>query len=257
MMAFAHFLDVYYSYRVMGFMDYLPFKQYLPLAITFGVIVSALYNFGYWGSFDINVLEFVGVADLGRLAVYPLLVSLLAFLFGALLADIGRGDSFPPGGAPQTPSILFVFKHWRIFVIAGLIIIWGIGGYTSSPNRWLIVAVLVGLLSVPLSHSEFIIRYIPNPRLRQGILFYILLIPPLAFHFGHDRADDVKKGRGPLTVDIVRSKLSLDVSENKPVTYIGHLGEYFALYEATSQSVALVKLKEDAPLFFKPKQAQH
>lgn len=53
------------------------FKSYVPAIAFLVAATSTLYLWGYWGSFDINILEFLGLSDILRVAAYPLASSLL------------------------------------------------------------------------------------------------------------------------------------------------------------------------------------
>ena len=240
-----------------GLMEPFSVKQYVSGALIYGVVVAWLYLFGYWGAFNINFLEFVSLADFAKLAIYPLVGSFAVLLLGTALSEVTRGDTFPPGGGANTRLGRFGHKHWRFLVAVDLLLSVVIANFGSSPFRWFIVALLVGLLSTPLSHLNLTIAYLPNPRVRASILFLLLWIPCAAFAYGRIDAHLVKSGQGPLKVDAVRSLLPVTVGEKAPITYLGRLGEYFALYEATSQSVVFVKPKDDTPLFINPRPRVH
>jgi hypothetical protein len=52
-----------------------PYGKYIAIGAPYFLGVSALYLFGFWEWFGVNPLEYVGLADLTKLALYPLLVS--------------------------------------------------------------------------------------------------------------------------------------------------------------------------------------
>jgi hypothetical protein len=70
----------------------------LSFAAPYGLFVALLYLFAFWGTFNLNILEFVGFADLAKLALYPLAASFIFLLMGVAISELVRGDSLPPGG---------------------------------------------------------------------------------------------------------------------------------------------------------------
>jgi hypothetical protein len=50
--------------------------------------VAAAYLASYWSEFDINVFEFVGLTDFGKLAIYPLIAAFAVLPIGLLLAQL-------------------------------------------------------------------------------------------------------------------------------------------------------------------------
>ena len=103
-------------------MDSFPSKEYLAIAFAYGVSVSALYLFGFWGVFRINVLEFIGLADLAKLSVKPLIDSLPAILLGFAIGQLFSG-SFPPGGGAGTPIGQFGRKKYGLLLFLNVVII--------------------------------------------------------------------------------------------------------------------------------------
>ena len=78
-------------------------KEALAIGVPYLISVGTCYLFGYWGAFGINVLEFISFADLGAVAVYPLMVSLVFALAGVLFSELVRGliSRLVPALAPR------------------------------------------------------------------------------------------------------------------------------------------------------------
>lgn len=230
-------------------MDY---KEKLTVASSFGVFVASCFLFGYWGAFNINILELGSISDLAKLAFFPLLTSLVFFLAGTLVTDVLHSHRFPAGGGNTTPVGKFGIKHWRKFVALIITSAAFVAILAPEPYKWVVFALLVSLLSTPLSHADAIIERIPDPQLRAKLLYLALLLPAVAFGYGRIDAYLVKKGLAPRTVDIVRSKLALKETATRPVAYLGYAGGLNILYESLSGQVVFVKQKDENPLFIVP-----
>jgi hypothetical protein len=224
-------------------------KQRIGLALSFGTVVGALYLFGYWGSFNINILEFIGIGDLLKLSIYPILISGASLLVSASASEFLRGNSLAPGGGANTPIGQFGRKHWRPLIVAYLLLIVALIYLAQTPNKWLVFAFLASFLSVPLSHLDFLIVHFPNPRSRGTILYFMLLIPGLSFFYGVHDAWLAKDGRGPQIVDVARSDVPLIATPEKQVAYLGFVGGYFVLLETSTGALAFLKPKDTRPIF--------
>jgi hypothetical protein len=229
------------------------FKEKITAASSFGVLVAACYLFGYWGSFNINILELGSLADLVKLATFPLLTSLLFLLAGTFATDILQGHHLPPGGGNNTPIGRFGLKYWRVAVAIQISFIALAAIFGPEPSKWFLVAFLVALLSTPLSHADVIIELIPDPKLRSKVLYLALLLPPASFGYGRLDAHLVKKGQPTRVVDVARSKLELKETEEKRVAYLGRAGEIDVLYESLTGTIVLAKQADDNPLFIIPR----
>jgi len=77
-------------------------KDVLVIGIPYLFLISLLNLFGYWGRFKINVLEFVGFSDVGKLAIYPLVAALAFVLIGMAIQELLHAPSFPSGGGTRS-----------------------------------------------------------------------------------------------------------------------------------------------------------
>jgi hypothetical protein len=222
-------------------------KEFAAYGLPFLVAVGACYLFGYWGHFGINVLEFVGFADLAKLALYPLLAGLGLTLCGAIAGDLLTSDVFPPGGAPPTKVTTFVKAHWRWFVAAQTIAIPAVALFGPHPLKWFIVTLLVATLAVPVASSRLLIAWLPEPRVRALCAFTALFLPAVTFAYGRLDAYYTEFHKSGKAVDVARSKLAL--SADAPVVYLGLLGATYVLRESRTGAIVLVKQKDDSPLF--------
>jgi hypothetical protein len=228
-------------------------KDVFAVGVPYFISVGACYLFGYWGAFNINVLEFIGLADLAKLAVYPIVASFAFVLAGTLIADILHATHLPPGGGRDTKIGVFGRKHWRGLLALLIIFASLIAQFGPEPNRWLIFAGLISLLSVPLSHVEKVIEIVPNPSVRAIALYLLILLPASSFAYGRLQAFFVQRGTPQQFVDVTRSKLPLVSDAKNPVAYVGLLGDIYVLREARTGEIVLVKQRDDLPLFLTTK----
>jgi hypothetical protein len=65
-------------------------------ATSYGFVVSMLYLFGYWSTFDINILEYIKISDVIKISIYPILTSFGITITGIIVAGFyGRISAKP------------------------------------------------------------------------------------------------------------------------------------------------------------------
>jgi hypothetical protein len=99
-----------------------------------------------------------------------------------------------------------------------------------------------------------LIPWVPDRRVRDALAMAIIFIPALFFSKGRVDAYWIKHGNADALVDIARSQLPLNASEEYPVAYLGHLGEFFILYETATRSVVLIPANGSSRLCLKHNQ---
>lgn len=224
-------------------------KEAVAVVVPYLIAVGACYQFGYWGAFHINVLEFISFADVAKLAIYPLMASLVFLLAGVLFSELVFSPHFPPGGGSTFKVGMFGKKHWRWLLALQLCIVLLVAIYAPEPGKWFAVAALVSTFSTPLIHLKKLIEVVPNPHSRAVALFLLLFLPSISFAYGRHQAFLVKTGASEQFIDVVRSKLPITSDEKNPVAYLGFLGSVYVLREAKTGQVVFVKQRDDSPLF--------
>lgn len=223
-------------------------RDALTLGVPYLIAVGACYQFAYWGAFHVNALEFISITDIGKLAFYPLLATLIFLLVGVLIGHIAS-PNFPPGGGAESPTgIIFNrYKRWLgALLICGAVLT---AIYGPEPNRWVIVSILVCPFSVALAGYERIIEVMPNRGVRSTTLYVLFLLPTMGFAEGRIQAHDIKDNRPAQFVDVVRSKLPIESDDKHPVAYLGYLGNVYILREGKTGQLVFVKQRDDSPLF--------
>ena len=223
-------------------------RDALAFSTVFFVAVAACYLFGYWGAFNINVLEFISFSDLAKLALYPIVASLFFAAVGLATGEIANGDRLPVGGGRSSRFAIFVLKHWRIIFFLLLSSIFWIWLLVPSPYKLILLAFLALPFPVALGNTELAIQLLPNSRIRYQASFIFMMLPVAAFSVGQEQADRVKAGKSSLVVDVQRSQLALLSRADAPVVYMGLLGDTYVLYEPATSSIVLTKQRNDMPL---------
>lgn len=227
----------------------LTLKMIATTLVPFFISVSVCYLFGYWGAFQINVLEFVSFTDIGKLAVFPMVGSVVigSVLFAVLDVTTSRPTMIDKDAGNSTPNRDFNF--WR--AICGLLIIGAalVINYMPEPANWFFATLLSIPLCLPLIHLRALVKALPNKDARTFAAVVIVLLPGLAFSFGRAEAYLVKTGTARLIVDVSRSNLALQGDMKNPPIYMGLLGETFVVFEPKTNSLVFIKQKGDSPLF--------
>ena len=230
-------------------------KEALTLAVPFALVIGGCYSLGYWGHFSIDALQFASLADIAKLAVYPLLFLVLSTILSAKYVDAVFSPGFEPGSGADTKVGRFLRKYSRALTLLNVLLILVAATLLSDPVRWFVVAVLCTPVAAPLAHTSYFEKIIPNPRLRGMLVCQVLLLPVLAFATGRAAAIRVDAGGSDLYVDSARSSLPVYSSVSEPLVYIGKLGDTYFVREPRTRNLVLFRLREDSYLVLVRKDA--
>lgn len=228
----------------------LPLTQYT--AAVYVVVVSVLYNFSFWSSFDINVFEYTDLTDLLKLALWPLLGFMLSFVIGVLLDQLVGNErrELPPAGGHRT-------RWQKIRVISNtfpelaLIVVLTIGIFIQElafgrPSRWLTGTFLAGsVVGFWLAgRGKLNIAGVPET-LHSRTLTMLTLLPFLAFGYGKYNADNIRKGLNYTRVVPPSGVLSaLGFPETTELRQLGNTGSYTIVLISSGPRVLVLANRE-------------
>lgn len=235
-------------------------NELLAFGAAYMMVVGACYLAGYWGSFQINVFEFISFSDVVKLAVFPLmpfLVGLFAGVFCYQLWTSGDASALHKSNRERRRS---GFQLQRIFLLVVILCVVLVGVFSPMLGKFWpplpsgLIAFFVGLLAIPLSYLDEFIEILPNRDFRLVALFLFLFLPPVSWSYGVWRAHVIKIGAGELFVDVSRSQSFIQSDPKIRWAYLGLLGDLYVLRESQGGKIVFLKKSGDAPLFLVSKQ---
>jgi len=223
----------------------------LALSVSFGSILAALWLMGFWGAFDVSIFEFADLTDVLKLALYPAAGSFLLLFLAIGMVELF--DKKAPA-ARHDAETLVKLQHQserrvKVVVAISAALLLLVLTLVPEPSKWFLMTVIAGVGGAPVIDRVVPHTWVSHKRLRSPLLIGILLVPGMAFVFGREHGFGVKNGNADAFVDIERSELALKVLPGKPVAYLGHIGEFFVMYETSTGTVVFISAKEHAKLF--------
>jgi len=226
---------------------------YLYFLTPYFVSVGVLYLWGFWSSFDINILEFLSITDVVRLTAYPIISAFAAFIVGALISESTLGRSLPSGGGRNTPTGRFLRKFAPVLVclyLLGTLILF----FSGNPMKWYVLPVILGVpLALVAKERGLLIDLIPSDSYRSAFLFVLITLIPFAYGRGRIDAADIAEGR--IFNYVISSIDEIAISANAPpierVRYLGHTGDFFFYLNPSTSAVVITKFKDEKTLVLK------
>jgi hypothetical protein len=160
----------------------------LPLfsfVVPYALVTSLLYLFGYWSSFQINILEYVSLPDVIKLAIYPLVIGAILSLLGFYVQVTINFTADPEKAFILVPSKYAKWINWIILVlILGIL-------FFKRTGSWYVTAglLLASLVSFNFLGSERLKNYIPHATARKVILFSVSVILFTSYGRGKENAE--------------------------------------------------------------------
>jgi hypothetical protein len=210
-------------------------KQFplLSFVVPYALATSLLYLFGYWSSFQINILEYVSLPDVIKLAIYPLVIGAFLSLVGFYVQVIvGTSFTADPEKAFIVVSRKYVgWTNWIVFfLILGIL-------FFKRTGSWYVTAgfLLAFLVSFNFLGTDKLKNYIPHPSARKVILFSVSIILFTSYGRGKENAERILNGTRYKTVStsVFKEKGSAGFDDKKllegldKLKYIGTAGDYF------------------------------
>ncbi|HUX80056.1 MAG TPA: hypothetical protein VMW10_09995 [Alphaproteobacteria bacterium] len=211
----------------------------------YALISSLLYLLGYWSTFDLNILEFISISDIIRLSIYPIAVSVIFVIIGAVVGAYYSACSDTP-----------MKKSTKYVSYIGILIIACIAHYRGHPMWWLVIGLfLAEIIYHGFYKLNLLETFIPNQRAQRIVLWILIAVPILSFSFGKMHSNEILDGKKAQYVNVSIFKNQESFRNQEHLKYIGLKGDYFfflsidnaKLYISKSSEVPILELQKSIP----------
>jgi hypothetical protein len=217
-----------------------------PYCIALGV----LYLGGYWYIFDINILQFAGLADIVASALFP-----MGFGFASLSIGMILGELYSRKFAPVITSNLPPPDRTRSFfvdygeLLIGLYLCLFLALMMSDwSQKWPLFPLVVACpIAIFLVRKKIVVL----PHVSQGnqavAVYIVVLLLPWAFSRGISDATKISSGESFSYVVSATAGQSAD--KDRPaetaLRFIGHVGDFDFFFDPVSLAVNIAKIQDE------------
>jgi hypothetical protein len=209
----------------------------------YALAVSTLYLWGYWGSFQINILEYIGIADIVKGAIYPI-GSAFAFLaLGVILGEI-FSPNLEPGGGAHT-AIGKVINRWAAPLFAVFVICVALLAIFGPVQKWKVLPFLFALAAYfPLKSSGFLRAELKSEGARSISIYLLTALIPFAYGRGALEANAVLTGAkySYPTTTLPEISTTVGVSPQLRMRYIGKAGDRYVFFDPTNKGTSFIAM---------------
>jgi hypothetical protein len=207
---------------------------------AYSVAVGMAYLWGYWAPFDINILEYMGVADILTATAWPLFSVFSAMFAGMLLGSHDGGTGSQGGSDRFGRALVWYWTHLRALHFLGLFWIW----FLDLPNKWFLLGLLGGTpLAVYVMHRPWIeaIQIPSTPKL--VIVFFFITAPLAAISTGQRLSAELIAGQSYRAVysEIEGRPFASSTTDDARLRLIGQRGDTLFLWDPTLKRTVISK----------------
>lgn len=210
-------------------------------ALAFSLVVAVCYLWGYWGTFDIDIMYYLDLSELIVMSAVPLLGICVMLILCISISSILNID----GTNETNNSVLGSFLRQELIYtlsLLAIIIIVIIGGTA----QWLLLAIPFSLFL-----TTFIVTNgsIFNKLLENRELFFVVLIatmlPSLAFGYGKTQGLQIETGTKYQQAVISNNS---ELGSRSDLRYLGKAGEHVFLLDGNSRELLITAQNDNQQL---------
>ena len=207
----------------------------------YALVVSTLYLWGYWGSFQINILEYISISDIIKGTIYPL-GSAFAFLaLGVIFGEV-LSPNLQPGGGVHTTVGRFVNK-WATPLFTVFLVSVTLLAVLGPVQKWQVLPYLFALaVYIPLKSSDFLRAELKSDGARSVSIYLLAALIPFAYGRGALAADGILSGTNysyPTTA-LPGTPSSAGASPTVRLRYIGKADDRYVFLDPVSKSTSFI-----------------
>lgn len=220
----------------------------------YAIVVSTLYLWGYWGSFHVNVLEYIGITDIVKAAVYPIASAFAFFAIGAVLGEaMSPTLNIPPGGGANTEIGRWLRRVAPFVVIAYLLAV-TLYFLIGPTEKWRILPVLFAIaVYLPLKSTGILLDELKSDAARSIAVFLLAALIPFAYGRGVLEANDVLTGKNYAFAasEMPGHPVPVNAKPSELPRYVGKANDRYVFFDPMGQSILFIAASEVKALILK------
>jgi hypothetical protein len=226
--------------------------KHAPIWLTlYATVIGAVYQTAFWSEFHVAVTQYMGLQDLVRISLVPL-IFLIAFVAAGMAGQLfimeswlGQIPIFLDPGAPvkstrrgTTGAAIILLSLLPIFI--AVMFIWNWDRYLEA----IALATTIAGISFVVARRSRVLHHMRARFLRDLLLAAAAVGVPLAYAFATIDAWGVLDGRRYIAAKLIeQDQIRIFRSAStEPIKFIGHIGQYDFFNQ--SQSTFIVRSSE-------------
>lgn len=213
----------------------------------YAIVVSSLYLWGYWGAFEVNILEYIGISEIVKAAIYPIASGFAFFAIGAIFGEaLSPTLHLPPGGGANTSVGRLLRKLAPALVtmyLVGITLLFLAG----SVEKWRTLPVLFAIaVYIPLKSTNFLRAEFESDGARSIVIFLIAALVPFAYGRGVLEANDVLEGKkfAYSVAELPGVPVAATAKPGERPRYVGKASDRYVFYDPVGRSTSFIAASE-------------
>ena len=223
------------------------FSTYLYFSSLYFFTVGVLYLWGYWGTFDVNILEYLSLADILKAAAYPVASTFIFFLLGSIQGHLLARRPGSQQGGGQNTRIGKLFKKW----LPLLAMLYLLGTFTlllyGPIQKWYALPALIAVpVALLVDKKNLFKSLIPESGIRLTLLILVVALPIFSYGYGCLKAAYILDGRD---YAYIASQIDgITISDNtvpaQRLRFLGQAGDYLFLLHPSKNTLIITKYEQ-------------
>lgn len=229
----------------------LPTKErvsiYLYLSSLYFITVGIFYLWGYWRTFDLNILEYLSLSDILKSTAHPIASAFIFFLIGAMIGTHLPQRSLQQGEGKNTRVGKLLNRLSPFLTAAYLVGIYILLFNFDSPQKWLYLPILIALpVGIFVNINGLFESQIPPSKYRTTIILLIVALPIFSFGTGALNAAKIVDGKDYKYVvsQVDGITISGDAAPSLRLRFLGQAGDFLFLLHPVKNTLIIMKYEQ-------------
>lgn len=219
----------------------------ISVATAYSVAVGLAYLWGYWSPFNVNILEYMGFADIFTAAAWPLMGTFVSMMGGMLVAGPSNKQEGVASKSRIGSALIWYWANLQQLHFALILLVFTL----DTTVKWWLLGLMCGVpLSVYLMQHNWVAQ-VPLPRdFLMVIVFFVVAAPFAAIHTGLRNSESLRDGQTYLAVysDVEGFPIAANTKAESRLRLIGLRGETLFMWDPLLKRVVISKFQKGQPL---------